>query len=143
MTSPQEQLSELTRRTQESFKSLWQQWTEKSNELMKGMPRRTHAATPAGGNPEEVLDAVFDFAENLIAQQRVFAKQMLAAAAKGQQPAAQAADAPASSPSTAGSANAEPMGPGHHNAPASSPSTAGSANAEPMGPGHSNPPGGG
>jgi hypothetical protein len=44
---------------------------------------------------------VFDFAENLIAQQRVFAKQMLAAAAKGQQPAAPVTDAPASSPSTA------------------------------------------
>jgi len=28
-----------------------------------------------------VLDAVFDFAEHLIAQQRIFAKQMLAAAA--------------------------------------------------------------
>jgi len=34
-----------------------------------------------GANPEEVLDAVFDFAEHLIAQQRIFAKQMLAAAA--------------------------------------------------------------
>jgi hypothetical protein len=113
MASSQEQLSELTRRTQEGFKSLWQQWTEKSNELMKGVTGRTHAAAPAGGNPEEVLDAVFDFAENLIAQQRVFAKQMLAAAAKGQQPAAQVTDAPASSPSTAGSAGAEPIGPGH------------------------------
>ena len=37
----------------------------------------------APGNPEEVLDAVFDFAENLIAQQRVFAKQMLRAAGSG------------------------------------------------------------
>jgi hypothetical protein len=35
------------------------------------------------GNPEEVLDAVFDFAENLIAQQRAFAKQMLHAAGAG------------------------------------------------------------
>jgi hypothetical protein len=38
---------------------------------------------------------------------------MLAAAAKEQQPAAQVTDAPASSPSTAGSAGAEPIGPGH------------------------------
>jgi hypothetical protein len=114
MTSSQEQLSDLTRRTQEGFKNLWQQWTEKSNELMKGVTGRTHAPTPAGGNPEEVLDAVFDFAENLIAQQRIFAKQMLAAA-KGQQPAAQATDAPASSPPTA--AGAEPMGPDHSTAP--------------------------
>jgi hypothetical protein len=116
MTSSQEQLSELTRRTQEGFKNLWQQWTEKSSELMKGMTSRTHAATPAGGNPEEVLDAVFDFAEHLIAQQRIFAKQMLAAATKGQQPAAQATEAPAAAPPAADSASAEPMGPGHKSA---------------------------
>ncbi|HEX2184320.1 MAG TPA: hypothetical protein VHN78_02295, partial [Chloroflexota bacterium] len=102
MTSSQEQLSELTRRTQESFKNLWQQWAEKSSELMKGMTSRTHAAPPAGGNPEEVLDAVFDFAEHLIAQQRIFAKQMLAAT-RAQQPAAQA---------PADSASAGPVGPG-------------------------------
>jgi hypothetical protein len=117
MTSSQEQLTELTRRTQDSFKHLWQQWSEKSTELMKGMTGRTHGATPAGGNPEEVLDAVFDFAEHLIAQQRVFAKQMLAAASKGQQTAAQATDAAASSPSTAHSASGDPSGPGNRGGP--------------------------
>jgi hypothetical protein len=116
MTSSQEQLSELTRRTQENFKNLWQQWAEKSSELMKGMTSRTHAA-PAAGNQEEVLDAVFDFAEHLIAQQRIFAKQMLAAAAKGQQPAAQATEAPASAPPAAGTPSAGPMGPGHSSRP--------------------------
>jgi hypothetical protein len=139
MPSSQEQLAELTRRTQESFKNLWQQWAEKSSELMKGMPGRTHAATPAGGNPEEVLDAVFDFAEHLIAQQRIFAKQMLAAATKGQQPAAQATDGPASSPSTEDSG--ERMGPGHRSGPGvgSEDSTSG----EQMGPGHRSGPGAG
>ena len=117
MTSSQEQLSELTRRTQESFKNLWQQWAEKSSELLKGMTSRTHAAPPAGGNPEEVLDAVFDFAEHLIAQQRIFAKQMLAAATKEQQPATAAPEAPASAPSTADSPSASPMGPGHSSKP--------------------------
>ena len=117
MTSSQEQLSELTRRTQENFKHLWQQWAEKSSELMKGMTSRTHAAPSAGANPEEVLDAVFDFAEHLIAQQRIFAKQMLAAATKGQQLAAQATDAPGPSPSTAEGTSGEPMAPGHHTGP--------------------------
>jgi hypothetical protein len=107
MTSSQEQLSELTRRTQEGFKNLWQQWAEKSTELMRGMGSRTHAAPPAGGNPEEVLDAVFDFAEHLIAQQRIFAKQMLAAT-RAQQPAAQA---------PADSASAGPVGPGYSSVP--------------------------
>jgi hypothetical protein len=37
-----------------------------------------------------VLDAVFDFAENLIAQQRAFAKQMLRATSSGQQDIADA-----------------------------------------------------
>ena len=83
MTSPQEQFTELTRRTQENFKHLWEQWSQRSSELMKGMGSRSRSASDAPGNPEEVLDAVFDFAENLIAQQRAFAKQMLRAASTG------------------------------------------------------------
>ena len=55
------------------------------NELMKTMGSRSRSAGEPPGNPEEVLDAVFDFAENLIAQQRTFAKQMLRAASQGQQ----------------------------------------------------------
>jgi hypothetical protein len=128
MTSSQEQLSELTRRTQEGFRNLWQQWSEKSSELLKGMGNRPHAAPPAGGNPEEVLDAVFDFAENLIAQQRIFAKQMLAAA-NAQQPAAQPPVAP---PPSADSASAGPMGPGYSSSP-----EAESPGVGPVGPGHS------
>lgn len=128
MTSSQEQLSELTRRTQEGFKNLWQQWAEKSSELMKGMASRTHAAPPAAGNPEEVLDAVFDFAEHLIAQQRIFAKQMLAAATKAQQPA----QPPAAAPSPADGASAGPMGPGFSSAPEGDGPGVG-----PVGPGHS------
>ncbi|WP_433555788.1 hypothetical protein ACQPWY_25640 [Pseudonocardia xinjiangensis] len=118
MTSSQEQLTELTRRTQESFRHLWQQWSEKSTELMKGMTGRTHAGPPAGANPEEVLDAVFDFAEHLIAQQRIFAKQMLAAAAAGQQAAAQATGVPPATPSTPPTAQGSgPTGPGNRNTP--------------------------
>ena len=85
MTGPQEQFAELTRRTQENFKHLWEQWSQRSNELMKTMGSRSRSAGDPPGNPEEVLDAVFDFAENLIAQQRTFAKQMLRAASSGRQ----------------------------------------------------------
>ena len=81
---PQEQFAELTRRTQENFKNLWEQWSQRSNELLKGIGSRSRSVGAAPGNPEEVLDAVFDFAENLIRQQRAFAKQMLRAASKGQ-----------------------------------------------------------
>ena len=41
MSSPQEQFAELTRRTQENFKNLWQQWSERSAELMKGLSGRS------------------------------------------------------------------------------------------------------
>src|SRR4051794_9784580 len=91
MTGPQEQFAELTRRTQENFKHLWEQWSQRSNELMKTMGSRSRSAGDPPGNPEEVLDAVFDFAENLIAQQRTFAKQMLRAASQGQQAVADGA----------------------------------------------------
>ena len=96
MSNPQEQFTELTRRTQENFKHLWEQWTHRSNELLKGVGGRSRPTGGAPGNPEEVLDAVFDFAENLIAQQRAFAKQMLAAASKGQPAIADATDSTAS-----------------------------------------------
>jgi len=106
MTSPQDQFADLSHRTQENFKRLWQQWSDRSNELIKRSSRSATTGSSAG-NPEDVLDAVFDFAEQLIAQQRVFAKQMLRAASRGQEPMADSPEAtgggaspmaPASSP---------------------------------------------
>ena len=122
MTSPQEQFAELTRRTQENFKHLWEQWSHRSSELLKGVGSRSRPVGVAPGNAEEVLDAVFDFAENLIAQQRAFAKQMLRAASSGQQaiadvtttteaptgPASAASTPDASGTTTAGGAGAKP-----------------------------------
>ena len=101
MSSPQEQFAELTRRTQENFKNLWQQWSERSTELMKGLSGRSQPTTSAVGNPEEVLDAVFDFAEHMIEQQRAFAKQMLKAASKGQEMATTAGGDTSGSPLSA------------------------------------------
>ena len=98
MSSPQEQFAELTRRTQENFKTMWQQWTERSNELLKGVRGRSQPTTGAAGNPEEVLDDVFDFAENLIEQQRAFAKQMLKAASTGQEMVTNAGEGTSGSP---------------------------------------------
>jgi|1186.fasta_scaffold567366_2 hypothetical protein len=99
MSSPQDQFTELTHRTQENFKNLWQQWSERSTELLKGIGGRARpVAGDTPGNPEEVLDAVFDFAENLIAQQRAFAKQMLKAASKGQETVTDASATTSGSP---------------------------------------------
>jgi hypothetical protein len=93
----------------EGFKHLWQQWSEKSSELLKGMSGRSYAG-PGGGDPEAVLDAVFDFAEHLIAQQRIFAKQMLAAASKGVpsvEPATSAPPTPTKTGSTSPASGSE------------------------------------
>ena len=98
MSNPQEQFTELTRRTQENFKHLWEQWTHRSNELLKGVGGRSRSTGGAPGNPEEVLDAVFDFAENLIEQQRAFAKQMLKAASTGQEMVTNAGEGTSGSP---------------------------------------------
>ena len=93
MTSPQDQFADRGHRTQENFKRLWQQWSDRSNELIKRSGSRPAATGSSGGSPEEVLDAVFDFAEQLIAQQRIFAKQMLRAASGGQKTVADAPEA--------------------------------------------------
>ena len=98
MTRPQEQLAELARRTQENFKHLWEQWNQRSTELLKAVGNRPASTTAAPGNPEAVLDAVFDFAENLIAQQRAFAEQMLKAASKGQEMVTDAGEGTSGSP---------------------------------------------
>jgi hypothetical protein len=98
MSSPQEQFAELTRRTQENFKTMWQQWSERSTELLKGVRGRSQPTSSAAGSPEEVLDAVFDFAEHLIEQQRAFAKQMLKAASTGQEMVTKAGEGTSGSP---------------------------------------------
>ena len=93
MTSPQDQFADRGHRTQENFRRLWQQWSDRSNELIKRSGGRPATTGSPGGSPEEVLDAVFDFAEQLIAQQRIFAKQMLRAASGGQKTVADAPEA--------------------------------------------------
>jgi hypothetical protein len=125
MTNPQEQFTELTRRTQENFKHLWEQWSQRSNELLKGISGRTRPTSDAPGNPEEVLDAVFDFAENLIAQQRAFAKQMLHAAGSGQQRITDVADSMPSrtGPTDVSSSPGAPGGPTIRSGPSAADTT--------------------
>ena len=65
---------------------------------MKGLSARSQPTASAPGNPEEVLGAVFDFAEHMIEQQRAFAKQMLKAASRGQEIASTAGDGTSGSP---------------------------------------------
>ena len=55
MTSPQEQLTELTRRTQENFKHLWEQWSQRSSELLKGVAGRSTRPRPRRPMPRTSL----------------------------------------------------------------------------------------
>jgi hypothetical protein len=128
VTNPQDQFAELTRRTQENFKHLWEQWSHRSSELLKAVGSRSRPVGDAPGNAEEVLDAVFDFAENLIAQQRAFAKQMLRAASSGPQASADVTTATATQAPT--QAPTEPASPASY-PDAPSATTAGGTRAKP------------
>ena len=52
MTRPQEQFAELARRTQENFKHLWEQWNQRSTELMKGVGERPRRRQPLRATPK-------------------------------------------------------------------------------------------
>ena len=47
MSSPQEQFAELTRRTQENFKTMWQQWSERRPGTQSLSEGCTRSAAPA------------------------------------------------------------------------------------------------
>lgn len=75
MTAPQDQFSQVARQGQEAITAAMQTWTESFQSLVGG------GAPAASGlpTPQQVVDNVFDFAEQLLASQREFVKQVLAA----------------------------------------------------------------
>jgi hypothetical protein len=77
--TPIERLTELTRRSEETMSQAWEQWTEQARELLGELSERGRHAR---ANPEEVLDAMFDFGDRLLAQQRAFAKDVLGAVSR-------------------------------------------------------------
>ncbi|NMO93163.1 hypothetical protein [Actinomycetospora sp. TBRC 11914] len=77
--TPMERLTELTRRSEQTMSEAWEQWSEEARELLGEVRERGRHAR---ANPEEVLDAMFDFGERLLARQRGFAKDVLAAASR-------------------------------------------------------------
>lgn len=77
--TPMERLTELTRRSEETMSQAWEQWTKQARELLGEVSERGRHAR---ANPEEVLDAMFDFGDRLLAQQRAFAKDVLGAVSR-------------------------------------------------------------
>ena len=76
MSSPTEQYTESLKKSQEAVLDAIQAWTKSAQNAF---------SVPAAGlsgqtNPDQVIDQVFDFAEQMLAVQRQFAKNMAALA---------------------------------------------------------------
>ena len=74
MSSPTEQYTESLKKSQEAVLEAIQAWTNSAQSAFSAP-----AASLAGQrNPDQVIDQVFDFAEQMLAVQRQFAKNMAA-----------------------------------------------------------------
>lgn len=80
MSSPQEQYLETLKKSQQAVLDAVEAWT-KSAQSAFAAP----AASPPGEvRPDQVIDQVFDFAEQMLAVQRQFAKSLTAVASTDQ-----------------------------------------------------------
>jgi hypothetical protein len=78
MTTPQNQFTDATKRGQEAITTAMRTWAENVQALMAG------AAGGQSGlpNPQQIVDKVFDFAEQVLATQRELTKTLLSAGAQ-------------------------------------------------------------
>jgi hypothetical protein len=72
MTTPQEQYIESLRNGQQAVVQAMEAWTKSAQKAFGA------SSTGSGGtvNPEVIIDQVFDFAEQMLAMQRRFAKAL-------------------------------------------------------------------
>ena len=90
-STPQDRYLEALRQGQDTYVKAVQLWSDNVEKMLSG----ASAAAGQAPNPEQVIDEVFGFAEQLLAAQRDFAKRLLRATA----PAAEAAQSAAQPPS--------------------------------------------
>jgi hypothetical protein len=76
MTTPQEQYMESLRNGQQAVVQAMEAWTKSAQKAFGATPGAASAV-----NPEIVIDQVFDFAEQMLAMQRRFAKALVSSAA--------------------------------------------------------------
>ena len=83
MTAPQDQYTQVARQGQEAITKAMRTWSENLESMIGG------AAPAQSGlpSPQQVVDNVFDFAEQLLASQREFAHRVLAAATEANEAA--------------------------------------------------------
>ncbi|MQA14382.1 MAG: hypothetical protein GEV09_09460 [Pseudonocardiaceae bacterium] len=75
MTTPQEQFTDAARRGQDAMTTALQGWADNMQKLAGTVPVG-QAKLP---RTDEVVDNMFDFAEQMLATQREFTKSLLAA----------------------------------------------------------------
>lgn len=80
MSSPTEQYTESLKKSQEAVFDAIQAWTKNAQNAFSAPA----ASLPGQPNANQVIDQVFDFAEQMLAVQRQFAKNMAAVASTDQ-----------------------------------------------------------
>jgi hypothetical protein len=80
MTNLQEPFLDAMRQSQQAVLSAVETWTRTMQQTF-GQATSSGAPTVASVDPNEIVDQVFDFAEKLLASQREFAKNLMAASA--------------------------------------------------------------
>ena len=75
MTAPQDEFAQVARQGQEAITTAMRTWTENVQSMIEG----GNPAQSGLPSPQQVVDNVFDFAEQLLASQREFATRVLAA----------------------------------------------------------------
>jgi prophage DNA circulation protein len=76
-STPQDQYLEALRQGQDTYVKAVQLWSDNVEKMLSGASSTTGQAP----SPEQVIDEVFGFAEQLLAAQRDFAKRLLRATA--------------------------------------------------------------
>ena len=79
MSSPSEQYAESLKTSQQAVLDAMETWTKNAQSAF-----RAPSLSQAGQQTDQVIDQVFDFAEQMLAMQRQFAKSVAAIAAKDQ-----------------------------------------------------------
>ena len=77
MTNPQNTIADAARRGQEAVTSAMQIWADSVQKLVGSLPT-PDTRVPS---PDEIVDQVFGFAEQMLATQREFTKSVLSATA--------------------------------------------------------------
>ncbi len=81
MASNEDQFAALTRQSQEAITNLARTWTES----IQGLARSFPGGQSRLPDVQAMVDNVFDFAEQLLASQRAFVKNLAAASARAAQ----------------------------------------------------------